>query len=117
MQLTRRSHSFITIISLLSALGIMVGVAALVCVLSVFNGFSGVVTGILVSFDPHIRISANITSDTSTKSHLRYSKTFKNNSVSSGSKIFCARIEAESRTCALHDSPRRNANGSFAIRY
>jgi lipoprotein-releasing system permease protein len=65
--LTRRSHSFITIISILSALGIMVGVAALICVLSVFNGFSGVVTGILVSFDPHIRISANITSDTSSK--------------------------------------------------
>ena len=45
----------------------MVGVAALICVLSVFNGFSGVVTGILVSFDPHIRISANIVSDSSSK--------------------------------------------------
>ncbi len=65
--LTRRSQSFITIISILSALGIMVGVAALICVLSVFNGFSGVVTGILVSFDPHIRISANIVSDSSSK--------------------------------------------------
>jgi lipoprotein-releasing system permease protein len=65
--LSRRSQSFITIISILSALGIMVGVAALICVLSVFNGFSGVVTGILVSFDPHIRISANISSDSSSK--------------------------------------------------
>ncbi len=65
--LTRRSQSFITIISILSALGIMVGVAALICVLSVFNGFSGVVTGILVSFDPHIRITANINSDSSVK--------------------------------------------------
>jgi len=65
--LSRRSQSFITIISILSALGIMVGVAALICVLSVFNGFSGVVTGILVSFDPHIRISANIRSDSSSK--------------------------------------------------
>ena len=65
--LTRRSQSFITIISLLSALGIMVGVAALICVLSVFNGFSGVVTNILVNFDPHIRISAEINSDSSTK--------------------------------------------------
>ena len=65
--LSKRSQSFITIISVLSALGIMVGVAALICVLSVFNGFSGVVTGILVSFDPHIRISANITSDSSEK--------------------------------------------------
>jgi lipoprotein-releasing system permease protein len=65
--LSKRSQSFITIISILSALGIMVGVAALICVLSVFNGFSGVVTGILVSFDPHIRISANINSDSSSK--------------------------------------------------
>ena len=48
-------------------MGIMVGVAALICVLSVFNGFSGVVTGILVNFDPHIRISANIDSDSSSK--------------------------------------------------
>src|SRR4249920_1689785 len=65
--LTKRSQSFITIISILSAMGIMVGVAALICVLSVFNGFSGVVTGILVNFDPHIRISANIPSDSSSK--------------------------------------------------
>src|SRR5438552_9447081 len=65
--LSKRSQGFITIISILSALGIMTGVAALICVLSVFNGFSGVVTNILVSFDPHIRISANITSDSSSK--------------------------------------------------
>jgi lipoprotein-releasing system permease protein len=65
--LTKRSQSFITIISILSAMGIMVGVAALICVLSVFNGFSGVVTGILVSFDPHLRISANVNSDTASK--------------------------------------------------
>jgi lipoprotein-releasing system permease protein len=70
--LTKRSQSFITIISILSAMGIMVGVAALICVLSVFNGFSGVVTGILVNFDPHIRISSNISSDSSSKviSHI-----------------------------------------------
>jgi lipoprotein-releasing system permease protein len=55
---TKRSHNFITIISVISTLGIMVGVAALICVLSVFNGFSSVVTGILVNFDPHIRIVA-----------------------------------------------------------
>lgn len=36
----------------------MVGVAALICVLSVFNGFSKVVTDILINFDPHVRITA-----------------------------------------------------------
>ena len=49
--------NFITIISLLSTLGIMIGVAALIIVLSVFNGFGSLVTSIMVSFDPHIRIS------------------------------------------------------------
>ncbi len=56
--LTKRKEQFITTISILSALGILVGVAALICVLSVFNGFSKVVTDILVNFDPHIRISS-----------------------------------------------------------
>jgi len=47
---------FISIIMLVSVIGITVGVAALVIVLSVFNGFSGVVTQVLVGFDPHVRI-------------------------------------------------------------
>ncbi len=54
---TRRKLNFITIISILSTLGITIGVAALVIVLSVFNGFGSIVTSILVSFDPHIRIA------------------------------------------------------------
>lgn len=36
-----------------------IGVAALIIVLSVFNGFSSRVTGILISFDPHVRIEAS----------------------------------------------------------
>jgi len=50
--------NFITIISYLSMLGITIGVAALIVVLGVFNGFSSLVTSYLVSFDPHIRIEA-----------------------------------------------------------
>ena len=49
--------NFITIISLLSTFGITIGVAALIIVLSVFNGFGSLVTSIMVSFDPHVRIS------------------------------------------------------------
>jgi len=56
--LSRRSQNFITVISIISSIGIAVGVAALIAVLSVFNGFSTVVTDILIRFDPHIRISA-----------------------------------------------------------
>lgn len=48
--------SFIGILSVISTLGITIGVAALVIVLSVFNGFGSIVTKILVSFDPHVNI-------------------------------------------------------------
>lgn len=52
----KKRMSFIGIISWISVIGVTVGVAALVIVLSVFNGFSSLVTEILVNFDPHIRI-------------------------------------------------------------
>jgi lipoprotein-releasing system permease protein len=48
--------TFVTAISIISIIGVTVGVAALVVVLSVFNGFNGLVTSILVGFDPHLRI-------------------------------------------------------------
>lgn len=54
--LSKRGMQFISVINLISIIGITVGVAALLIVLSVFNGFSGVVTKILITFDPHIRI-------------------------------------------------------------
>jgi len=50
--------NFVKVLSLISTFGIAIGVAALVIVLSVFNGFGSIVTEILVSFDPHIKISA-----------------------------------------------------------
>ena len=44
---------------MISIIGVTIGVAALIIVLSVFNGFSNKVTGILISFDPHLRIEAS----------------------------------------------------------
>ncbi|HTR99858.1 MAG TPA: ABC transporter permease [Bacteroidota bacterium] len=55
---SKRQLRFINIIMMVSVTGITVGVAALVIVLSVFNGFNSVVTNVLVGFDPHIRIEA-----------------------------------------------------------
>lgn len=54
---SKRRMNFITILSIISSLGIMIGVAALIVILSVFNGFGNLVTSILVSFDPHVRIT------------------------------------------------------------
>ena len=53
---SKHSVRFINVISLISVVGITVGVAALLVALSVFNGFNAVVTAVLVGFDPHIRI-------------------------------------------------------------
>ena len=56
---SKRRINFITIITLISVIGVSIGVAAMIIVLSVFNGFNKKVTDILVGFDPHIRIEAN----------------------------------------------------------
>lgn len=50
--------NFISIISILSTVGVTIGVAALVIVLSVFNGFGSLVTTMLINFDPHLRITS-----------------------------------------------------------
>jgi lipoprotein-releasing system permease protein len=55
---SKHKINFITIISFISIAGITVGVAALIVVLSVFNGFGSLVTGYLMNLDPHIRITA-----------------------------------------------------------
>lgn len=53
---SKHKINFITIISLISIAGITIGVAALIVVLSVFNGFGSLVTSFLVTFDPHARV-------------------------------------------------------------
>ena len=55
---SKHKINFITIISFISIAGITVGVAALIVVLSVFNGFGSLVTSYLMNLDPHIRITA-----------------------------------------------------------
>ncbi|MFA8342940.1 MAG: FtsX-like permease family protein [Rhodothermaceae bacterium] len=54
---SKHKINLITIISMLSATGITIGVAALIVVISVFNGFGELVTNTLLNFDPHIRVS------------------------------------------------------------
>jgi len=57
--LGKKSQNAINIISGISILGITTGTLALVIVLSVFNGFDGVVKSLFNSFDPEIKISAS----------------------------------------------------------
>jgi lipoprotein-releasing system permease protein len=51
-----RRISLISIITSISIAGVTLGVAALIVVLSVMNGFYDLVRDMLVSFDPHVRI-------------------------------------------------------------
>ncbi len=55
---SRQRIPLVTIISGISMAGVAVGVAALIVVLSVMNGFYDVVRDLLVSLDPHVRIVA-----------------------------------------------------------
>lgn len=76
--LSKHKINFITIISIISILGITIGVAALIVVLSVFNGFSTLVKNILINFDPHIKIESTIpggfTQSSQIENYLRLNK-------------------------------------------
>ena len=54
----KKAHSAVNIISLISVCGVVVATAALVCVLSVFNGFSQLVGSKLAVLDPDLTITA-----------------------------------------------------------
>lgn len=55
---SKKSHNAINIISAISVLGVAVGTMALVCVLSVFNGFRDLIGGLFTTFDPEIEVTA-----------------------------------------------------------
>jgi ABC-type lipoprotein release transport system permease subunit len=52
----KKSHNAINVISLISVFGIAVATIALVCALSVYNGFSSVVEKTFNAFDPELQI-------------------------------------------------------------
>lgn len=53
----KKSTNAINIISAVSILGITVGTSALIIILSVFNGFEGLIKQLLNSFNPDVKIS------------------------------------------------------------
>jgi len=56
--LTKKSHHAINIISGISVCGVAFATAALVCILSVFNGFQDMVAKLFTAFDPELKIVA-----------------------------------------------------------
>ncbi len=53
---SKKSHNVINIISAISVCGVAVGTLALVCVLSVFNGFGSLIENLFSAFDPDLKI-------------------------------------------------------------
>ena len=54
---SKKSHNAINIISGISAAGVCIASLALVCVLSVFNGFESLVQNLFSAFDPDLKIT------------------------------------------------------------
>ena len=55
---SKKSHNAINVISGVSVCGVALATLALVCTLSVFNGFQDLVTTMFTAFDPEIKITA-----------------------------------------------------------
>jgi len=56
----KKSHNAINIVSGVSAAAVMVVTAAMVCVMSVMNGFGTVIEGMFSNFDPDLKITPTI---------------------------------------------------------
>ena len=54
---SKKSHNAINIISAISVCGVSLATIALICTLSVFNGFQDLVATMFTAFDPEIRIT------------------------------------------------------------
>lgn len=52
-----KKHSAINIISLICAIGVCIGTLALVCILSVYNGFQDLIGGTFSQLDPDLKIT------------------------------------------------------------
>lgn len=55
---SKKSHNAINIISAIAAGGIAIATAAMVCTLSVFNGFHDLISTLYCNFDPEIQVTA-----------------------------------------------------------
>lgn len=53
---SKKSHNVINIISGISVMGVALATAAMVCILSVFNGFEDMVADLFTAFDPPLKV-------------------------------------------------------------
>ncbi len=77
----KKKEGFLKVISIFSFLGIMLGVAILIIVMSVMNGFRNDLTGKILGFNPHIIIKP-YSSDINESFKLRLKKNYKSFKIS-----------------------------------
>jgi len=89
-----KQRSFISFINVLAFLGLLIGIASLICVTSIFNGFRLLVRDMLLTIDPHIRITLNDGIDSKTlKDRIDKYVDIYNFNESSSSKIIIGHRE------------------------
>lgn len=93
--ISKHKLNFITVISFISTLGITIGVASLIVVLSVFNGFGSLVESFLTSLDPDIRI--DFVQENNFKADEIDSLLAKNNLIKSYSPYLVSKVLIESK--------------------
>lgn len=83
---SKKRINLITVISSISIIGVTTGVAALIVVLSVFNGFLSLVEGLLKGVDPDIRIESSDRNSLSESDSLLFSILVKRSDIELYSK-------------------------------
>ncbi len=83
---SRKSHNAINVISGISAAGVSIGTAALICVLSVFNGFGTLIQNMFSAFDPDLKISL-VEGKTFDANSCRFQQIKKGKSVASYAEV------------------------------
>lgn len=94
--IAKKSHAAVNIISMISMAGIAVAVMSMVCVLSVFNGFTDLASSRLSAIDPCVKITPRdgaVISDGDSLSRV----------VSSVPGVACVRQVLEQRALAVSD--------------
>lgn len=85
---SKKSHNAINVVSMVSVFGVAVAVAALICTLSVFNGFQQLLGSLYSKFDPQIKIKA-----VEGKSFMANTKAFKDIRYDENVDVYCETIE------------------------
>lgn len=85
---SKKTHNAINVISMVSVFGVAIAVAALICTMSVYNGFQRLLGGMYSDFDPQLKIKV-----VEGKTFKTNNKTFEAIRKDNNVDIFCEMLE------------------------